>query len=149
MVLQKFSTVALIAIIVTLIILIVTTAGLLSVNKTISSSGTVIAVNVGVYSDSDCTSELTLIDWGTISPGNSVNTTIYLKNTGNTQITLSMTKTNWNPATADGPITLTWNRESATLNADQVTTATLTLSVSESISGVTNFSVDIVITGTE
>ena len=147
--LQKLLTIALIAIIVTVIILTVTTAGLLSVNKTISSSGTVIAVNVGVYSDSACTQNLTSINWGTIVPGNSVTRTIYVKNTGNTQITLSMTKTNWNPATADGPITLTWNRESATLNADQVTTATLTLSVSESISGITNFSVDIVITGTE
>jgi hypothetical protein len=147
--LQKRLAIALIAIIITVIILTVTTAGLLSVNKTISSSGTVIAVNVGVYSDSDCTSELTFIDWGRISPGNSVNTTIYLKNTGTTQITMSMTKTNWIPATADGPITLTWNRESATLNADQVTMATLTLSVSESISGITNFSVDILIAGTE
>jgi hypothetical protein len=146
---KKLSMVALIAIIVTLIILTVTTTGLLSVNQTISSSGTVTAINVGVYSDSACTTELTSIDWGTISPGNSENRTIYLKNTGNAQITLSMTKTNWNPANADGPITLTWNRESTKLDVDQVTTAALTLSLSESISGITNFSVDIVITGTE
>ena len=58
-----------------------------------------------------------------------------------------MTKTNWNPVNADGPITLTWNRENATLNVDQVTSAILTLSLSESISGITNFSVDIVFTG--
>jgi hypothetical protein len=147
--LQKRSTVALVAIIVTLIILTVTTTGLLIVNQTISSSGTVTAINVGVYSDSACTTELSFIDWGTISPGNSENSTIYLKNTGNAPITLSMTKTNWNPANADGPITLTWNRESATLDVDQVTTATLTISLSESISGITNFSVDIVIIGTE
>jgi len=147
--LKKHSTFAIVISTVALTILTLTTTGLLSINKTVPSTGAVTAINVGVYSDSACTSELISIDWGTISPGNSENRTIYLKNTGNAQITLSMTKTSWNPANADGPITLIWNRESATLNATQVTTATLTLSLSESINGITNFSVDIVITGTE
>jgi len=147
--LKKPSQFVLITIIAALIVLIVTTTGLLTINQTVSSSGTVTAINVGVYSDSACTTELTSIDWGMISPGNSVNRTIYLKNTGNAQITLFMTKTNWNPVNADGPITLTWNRENATLNVDQVTSAILTLTLSKSISGITNFSVDIVFTGTE
>ena len=149
MLLKKLSQFVLITIIAALIGLIVTTTGLLTINQTVSSSGTVTAINVGVYSDSACTTELTSIDWGMISPGNSVNRTIYLKNTGNAQITLFMTKTNWNPVNADGPITLTWNRENATLNVDQVTSAILTLILSESISGITNFSVDIVFTSAE
>lgn len=149
MLLRKTSQFALIIIIAALIGLIVTTTGLLSVNQTVSSSGTVTAIDVGVYSDSACSTELTSINWGIISPGNSVSRTIYLKNTGNALITLFMTKTNWNPVNADGPITLTWNRENATLNVDQVTSAILTLSLSESISGITNFSVEIVFTGTE
>ena len=149
MALQKLYMGALIAIIATRIFLTLTTAGLVSVNLAVPSSGNVTTVNVGVYSDSSCTHNLTSIDWGTISPGDSVTRTIYVKNTGNTQITLGMTKTNWNPINANGPITLTWNRESNTLNVGQITTATLALSVSESISGITYFSVDIVVTGTE
>jgi hypothetical protein len=140
---------ALVVIIVALPILTMTSTGLLSINQTISSTGAVTAINVGVYSDSACTNELTSLDWGTISPGNSQDITIYLKNTGNAQITLSMTTTNWTPASADGPITLTWDKENTTLNPNQETTATLTLSISESINGITNFSFDIVITGTE
>ena len=146
---NKRSAIAIIASTVALTILTMTATGLLSINKTISSTGAVTAINVGVYSDSACTSELTSIDWGTISPGNSENRTIYLKNTGNAQITLSMTSTNWNPASAGGPITLTWNRDNAILNTDQVAMATLTLSLSDSINGINNFSFDIVITGTE
>lgn len=130
------------------LILTVTTAGLLSVSQTVSSTGTVTAVNVGVYEDSACTQTLTSIDWGTISPGNSVTRTVYVKNTGNTPITLSMTKTGWNPAGADGPITVTWNKEGTALSAGQSTAATLTLTVSSGISGITTFSVNIVITGT-
>jgi hypothetical protein len=149
MLLQKIAAAALVSIAVTLAVLTATTAGLLSINRTVSSTGAVTAINVGVYSNSVCTNELTSIDWGTVSPGNSESRTIYLKNTGNAQITLSMDAANWNPANADGPITLTWNKETATLDPNQVTAATITLSISESIAGITNYSVDIVIAGTE
>lgn len=147
--LKKISTAALFTFTVILAVLTVTTAGLLSVSHSISSTGSITAINVGVYSNSACTQELTSIEWGTISPGNSENRIIYLKNTGNAQITLSLAIANWNPANANGPITVTWNKGGDTLNVGQVATATLTLSVAESISGVTNFSFNIIITGTE
>jgi len=147
--LTKISLGATLALVSTALFLTVFTAGLLSANQAVSSTGTITAVNVGVYSNSACTQNLTSINWGTISPGDSVTRTIYVKNTGNTRITLAMTKTNWNPSTANGPITIAWNAENQSVDAGNVATATLTLSVSSSISGITNFSVDIVITGTE
>jgi hypothetical protein len=147
--LEKFTAGTIIVIIGAAIILTVTTAGLLSVNQTIPTSGTVTTVNVGVYQELDCTNNLTSLDWGTLSPGDTVTKNIYVKNTGDRRLTLSMTKTNWNPAHANGHLTLKWNKENNVLNVDQVATATLTLSVSESISGIDSFSVDIVITGTE
>jgi len=140
---------ALIVIIIALPILTLTSTGLLSVNLLLPASGDVTAINVGVYSNSACTNELTSVDWGTVSPGNSEEMTIYLKNTGNAQITLSVTTNNWAPASADGPITFSWNRENAKLNPDQVISATLTLSISEGIVGISHFSFGIVITGTE
>jgi hypothetical protein len=147
--LKKIYPFALVISTVALTILTMTTTGLLSVNQTISSTGSVTAINVGVYSDSACTNELTTLDWGTISPGNSETITIYLKNTGNARITLTMTTTDWTPVNADGPIELIWDKENANLDPDQETAATLTLSVSESIDGITNFSFNVVITGTE
>jgi hypothetical protein len=149
MAMRKISKGAITAIVVVVgLALTLTTAGLLGVSQTVPSSATITTVNVGVYSDSACTQTLTSIDWGSISPGDSLTRTIYVKNTGTVQITLSMTKTNWNPPSADGPITLTWNREGWTIDAGQSTAATLTLSVSSSISDITTFSVNIVITGT-
>jgi hypothetical protein len=148
MAMRKISKGAILAIVAVGLVLTVITAGALSMNQTVSSTGTITSVNVGVYSDSDCTQNCTSIDWGSISPGGSVTRTIYVKNTGTAQITLSMTKNSWTPPSADGPITLTWDKESTTLNANEVATATLTLSVSASISGITAFSVNIVITGT-
>jgi hypothetical protein len=124
------------------------TSGAIISSKTITSTGIIATANLGVYSDSACTQSLTSINWGTVSPGGSVARTIYVKNIGTTQMTLSMTGTNWNPASANGPITLTWNRDGTALDANQVATATLTLSASSSISGITTFNLDIVITGT-
>ena len=147
--LKKLSTFAIVISAVALTILTLTTTGLLSANKTISSTGAVTAINVGVYSDSDCTNELTSLDWETISPGDSENKTIYLKNTGNAQITLTMTTTNWTPTGAEGAITIVWDKENSKLTPNQVTPAIITLNISESIEEITNFSFDIVITGTE
>jgi hypothetical protein len=148
MAMRKISTGAIIAIVMLGLVLTLTTAGLLSMSQSLSSSGSITTVNVGVYSDSACTLPLTSISWGTISPNSTVTRTIYVKNTGNTQITLSMTTNGWSPTSANGPITLTWNREGTTLSAGASVAATLTLTVSSSISGITTFSVNIVITGT-
>jgi hypothetical protein len=117
-------------------------------SKTVASSGIIATANIGVYSDSACTQSLTSINWGTISPGGSVSRAVYVKNLGTTQVTLGMTGENWSPASADGPLALTWNQDGTALDANQVATATLTLTASSSISGITTFNVDVVITCT-
>ena len=129
------------------VLLSLTTAGLLTVTQTISSSGTITALNVGVYSDSAYTQSLTSISWGQIAAGGSASKTIYIKNTGNAPITLSMSTDSWGPSGANGPITITWDKSGASLNVGQSTSAVLTLAVSSSISGITSFSVNIEIIG--
>jgi hypothetical protein len=119
----------------------------LQVSFSIPTSGSVYAVNVGVYSDSSCTQILTSISWGSVHPGESLDRTVYVKNTGNAPITLSMTTSGWSPAAANGPITISWNKEGTVLNAGQSTAATITLSTSAGISGITDFSVNIIVTG--
>jgi len=129
--------------------LVVSAMGTLVATHTISSSGSVTAVGVGVYSDSACTNSLSTISWGTLNPGNVTTYTMYVKNTGTMPVTLNMTVGNWSPTSASSYITLTWNQEQYVLQASQVVTAVLTLSVSSSISGVTTFSFNITITGTQ
>lgn len=126
-----------------------TALGVLTSNKTIQSSGTVKAVNVGVYWNSGCTNVTSSINWGMLSPGGSKNYTLYVKNEGTVALKLSLSTQNWNPASASTYMTLSWNREAQVLTAGLVTSATLTLSVSSSTSGITSFSMDIVIVGTE
>ena len=129
--------------------LMVSALGALVATRTVSNSGSVTAVGVGLYSDSACTTALSAISWGTLNPGDVKTYTIYVKNTGTVPVTLNMTVGNWNPTSASSYITLTWNQEKYVLPAGQVVTAVLTLSVSSSVSGVTSFSFNITITATQ
>ncbi|MEM2704031.1 MAG: hypothetical protein QXR45_12815, partial [Candidatus Bathyarchaeia archaeon] len=123
--------------------------GALVASRTISNVGRLKAVGVGVYWDGSCTNPVSSIDWGILDPGGTKSVTVYIKNEGNVQLKLSMATSNWNPSSASSYITLSWDRQNYVLAAGSVVSAVLTLSVSSSISGVTSFSFDITITGTE
>jgi hypothetical protein len=140
--------------------IVVSALGALVTTHTIPNSGNIRVVTpppppppasvvVGVYSDSGCTTALPSISWGTLDPGGSTNATAYLKNEGNVPVTLTMSTGNWTPSSASSYFTLTWNRQNYVLAVGSVVQATLTLSVSSSISGITNFSFDITITATQ
>jgi hypothetical protein len=114
-----------------------------------SNDALISSANLGLYSDSACTTPMGHLDWGNLIAGGSVSQTIYIKNncTG-LPLTLSMKATNWKPASANGPITVTWDQEGTILSPGQLTVATVTLTVSPSTVHITNFSVQICITGT-
>jgi len=101
------------------------------------------------YTDPAATIELKTIEWGDLQPGYEVTRTIYLKNTGNTKGTLTLETSNRTPPTVKDLITLTWNREGATLNPDEIIDADLTLKVSLAATEETTFTGDIIITLTE
>jgi hypothetical protein len=130
--------------------LILTAYAAVNVTTTITSSGTITSsMNIGLYENSACTVPLTNIDWGTLTPGTSVAKIVYIKNTQSTSaLTLSMAPTNWNPTTANGPLSLAWNKQGVVLSQGQSTAATITLDVSSSTTSITSFSVQIAITGT-
>ena len=125
-----------------------TVSGLLTTSKTLISSGSVKAINVEVYWDDLCTQVVNSVDWGTPEPGEVVNKTVYIKNSGSAPLNINMTTSNWIPVEAASYITLTWDREGASIDPDQVLQALLMLTVSDTITGVTDFSFNIVIEGT-
>jgi len=123
--------------------------GLLSTVLPINSSGVITSADLEAYWDVDCTNAVSSINWGSIYPGNSKNVTIYLKNTGGVPLTLSLSTDNWNPTSAGSYITLTWSYNGEQIPVGGVLQVTLTLTVSSNAQGITNFSFDVVITGTE
>jgi hypothetical protein len=140
----------LLIVILSAITLTILTNATLSANDQVNSSGNITTLNVEVYEDQACTQECTAIDWETIIAGTSASKTVYIKNTGGVPITLSMNCTNWNPEGADGPITLTWDRENTALTESQSISAAITLDVSATIDpSITSFSFDIIIIGAQ
>jgi len=143
------------------------TLGAIVVSQNVSSSGTITtptpapsatptptptstpiaAPNVGVYSDSACTTNKTAITWASVAAGGSATQTVYVKNTGTASMTLNLAVTNWTPSTASNYITITWNKQGTQLAAGQSVAATLTLAVSSSITGITSYSNTITISG--
>jgi len=149
MTLKKLSSAAIIAVAIAGALLTVTTLAALNVSQNLTSSGSIAAVNLGVYSDSACTVPLTSISWGSIAPGSTNPTTVYIKNTGNVAETLSMSAGSWNPSTSSNYLTLTWNKEGSSLNAGASTAAVLTLAVASSTGSLSSFTFTITITGTQ
>ena len=122
--------------------------GLNSTSVTIHNSATVYAVGVGVYSDAACTQALTSINWGTLQPSQVTSSVIYMKNTGNANVVLSMISDSWNPALAQAYISVSWTAENSLLAPSNVEQATIMLSVNASIQNITSFTFDIHIIGT-
>jgi len=124
-----------------------TVMGTLLGRVTLPNVGSVKAIGVGVYWDSSCSNQVTSINWGTVQPGSTKNMNVYIKNEGNAPETLSLETQNWSPAIASTYISLTWDYNGQVINVGGVIQVKLTLSVLNAIEGVTNFSFDIVITG--
>jgi len=116
--------------------------------NTIPSAGTVKGIGVGIYWNSECTNRTSSIYWGLLEPGSNKTVTVYVRNEGNSDVTLSKVTQNWSPLTASDYITLDWNYAGQTLSVNQVLQTKLTLVVSSSISGITSFSFNTIITAT-
>jgi len=116
-------------------------------NQTLSigSKGTVRTVGVGVYWNSNCSSAVSWVDWGTVEPGSTKNVSIYLRNEGNDDVSLFVVADNWYPPDASNYMTLSWDYADQTIDPQEVVQATLTLSTSSGMEGITDFSFDIII----
>jgi hypothetical protein len=112
----------------------------------INATGRIKAIGIKVYADLDCTKEVSSVYWGEVPSGGYAETTVYIKNTGNAPVNLSLTTENWQPSTASQYLTLVWDYAGTPLTANEVRRVKLTLKVSATVTGITDFSFDIIIT---
>jgi len=128
-------------------VLVVSAFALVITQVPIQGTGSIKGLGLGAYWDPQCTNATSSFDFGALEPGSSKDFALYLRNEGNSALTLSMTSENWNPVNAADYMALTWNREGQQINPDEVVECVITLSVSENIQGVSSFSLDIIISG--
>ena len=125
------------------------TFGPLSNTLNVPNTGVLTTTNIGVYTTQQCTTNLTSLSWGSVRAGSSYTRTAYIRNNGNSDLTLSMTTTNWNPSALSSVLQVTWNYGGGRLTPGQVLAVTWTLSIPSGVSGYTSFGFDLSITGTE
>lgn len=113
----------------------------------IRSRGRIKAVGVGVYSDLECTQAVRDIDWGIVEPGGNRTVQVYIKNTSNVPVNMTLETLDWIPAAAEGYMTLSWNYDGHELQLLEVVIINLVLQVSPDITGIDDFSFDIIIIG--
>jgi hypothetical protein len=113
--------------------------------RRISSTGTIKTVGCDVFADSALTQRVTEINWGMCEPGKEYNKSVYIKNTSNVPVNLTLGTENWNPATASDYITLYWNYKNQTLAVNEMLPVTFTLAIASNITGITSFNFDITV----
>jgi len=105
------------------------------------------AIEIDIYCDSLCTEKLSNFQWGEIEVGSSVNFNFYLKNNGESGVTLSLMTENWTPEELENNVHLLWNYDETIINPGNVREITLTLLVDSEVTNIDNFNFDIIIIG--
>lgn len=115
----------------------------------VTNVSAVMVNELGVYWNPPCTDKVSSIEWGTLKPGSVKNVYVYVQNEVGEPQFLSMSTINWNPSKASNYITLSWNYTGRRIDPGEVLQIKLTLSVSRYVEGISNFSFDIVIVGSQ
>lgn len=103
---------------------------------------------IAIYADATCTTALSSISWGQVTPGATVDQTLYIRNEGQSAVSLYKSVTNWTPTTLSNYLTLSWNYADQTINPNDVLEVTLFLSVAANTPATSSFGFDTVITAT-
>ena len=137
--------VVLVAVVVTAVV----TAAVMFFALRVRGRGRIITVGLEAYADPGATQPVSEIDWGEISPGGTAVATLYLKSTSSVPVTISLALENWIPAAASDYMTVEWDYDGSYLQGAEVRAVLFTLRVSGSITGITNFEFDLVITAAD
>ncbi len=141
----KTQSVAIVAGVVT-IVAVAAIAALIYFQYPISSHGSVRSIGCQVYGNAEQTAIISAIEWGSLTPGDYSNVTIWVKNNGTAPINLALATQNYVPATAQQYLTLSWNYGNQTIAPNATLPIELRLTASSQTKGFTDFSLGITIT---
>jgi len=101
-----------------------------------------------VSSDPTGLKEITSINWGQLSPGETKVMDIYLTNKGNAPITFTISASNWSPANGYESIEFTYTISASPLGVGRFRKVPFSIHILPSITGIVDFSFDILVVGT-
>ncbi len=115
-------------------------------NISVVQANSVQGIGAGIYWDQVCTNRTLSLDWGFIEPGSSNYLIIFVRNEGNSAVSLRIGTSNWTPSNASSYMSLIWNYSGQILKTNEVIPIKLTLKVSPTIIDVTDFNFETIIT---
>ena len=113
--------------------------------NTLNTTGIMADLNIGTYSNIECTNNLTSINWEICYINENKTFTVYIKNLGTVDATLSTQTDNWNPSDTKDHFILYSNCEGEVLSPNEVFEAKLSLYPLESANQFDTFNFDIII----
>jgi hypothetical protein len=116
-------------------------------NHTLNASAVETTANIGIYWDNECSMRVYSIDWGVLTPGQTKEVTVYVRNEGNETCLLILSPENWNPDNAPNYLGFSCGCKDNRIGVGEIVKGTLSLLVSSNIVGITSFSFDIIFEG--
>jgi hypothetical protein len=95
--------------------------------------------SIHVYWDTSCMNPVESINWGTLSPGDTKNVTVYVRNEGESSTMLALNVSGWTPQGASNYLSFGWNYSGTPIPPGQVVPINLVMTVNPSISGIDTF----------
>jgi hypothetical protein len=103
---------------------------------------------ISVYWDEGCTQSVDSISWGNITPGQTKQVAVYVRNEANETTILDLTSLNWQPQNVLQWLTFSWSCQNNAIEKGQTVKVIQGLSVASDIpGGFSGFSFDILIQG--
>jgi hypothetical protein len=130
------------------IVILGTIIGDFGSSTTVAYAGSLKGLGVGIYWDQACTNRTLSFDWGFVEAGSNNTLRVYIKNERNSAVSLWLSTSNWTPSASSGYMSLNWNYSGQVLSVNQVVPLEITLTVYPTITGITAFSFDTIITTT-
>lgn len=131
------------------IVILGTSIEAFGLSKAFVEASSVKGLGVGICWNQACSNRTFSLDWGLIQAGSNKTLTVYIKNEGNSAVSLWLGTSNWTPSIALDYMSLSWNYSGQALGVGQVIPLELTLTVYPTISGITDFSFNTAIIATE
>lgn len=104
-------------------------------------------IEIKVYSELACTNIVSDVEWGDIEAGDVSDVQLYVKNSGDTSVIISLDTENWSSNTAMENMNLSWDYNGQSIEPGEARPVTLTLSVDSDCPELDSFGFDIIIIG--
>lgn len=104
-------------------------------------------IEINLYTDQECNTPLTSVDWGQITAGTTSSTTMYLKNEGDMTVNAQLQTENWTPSDSSSFLSLSWDYSGEPIYPDESVRISLRLDVNGDCPTYDNFNFDIIVVG--